>query len=151
MPCVHPERVAHARAGLAEESVYRGVADIFGALADPTRAKLIHLLLHQELCTCDLASVVGVSESAVSQHLRLLRALRLVKARRAGKFVYYTLDDAHVGLLMQLGLTHQGHGAGAPETGQAHASVPGVAVAGAPTEAREGEVSWANRTTMRMP
>jgi DNA-binding transcriptional ArsR family regulator len=65
--------------------------------------------MHQELCTCDLAAVVGVSESGVSQHLRVLRSLRLVKSRRAGKFVYYTLDDAHVALLVSVGLAHQGH------------------------------------------
>ena len=106
---VHPEAVARARARLATEETYRGVADLFSALADPTRAKIIHALLRQELCTCDLAAVAGVSESGVSQHLRILRALHMVKARRAGKFVYYSLDDTHVALLMQVGLTHQGH------------------------------------------
>jgi ArsR family transcriptional regulator, lead/cadmium/zinc/bismuth-responsive transcriptional repressor len=69
----------------------------------------VHALQHHELCTCDLAAVVGVTESGVSQHLRILRTLHVVKSRRAGKFVYYSLDDAHVALLMQLGLTHQGH------------------------------------------
>jgi ArsR family transcriptional regulator, lead/cadmium/zinc/bismuth-responsive transcriptional repressor len=107
--CVHPEQVAQARARLAADETYRGVAQLFGALADPTRAKIVHSLLRQELCTCDLAAVAGVTESGISQHLRILRALRMVKARRAGKFVYYRLDDAHVALLMQLGLTHQGH------------------------------------------
>lgn len=107
--CVHPEQVAQARARLAADETYRGVAQLFGALADPTRAKIIHSLLRQELCTCDLAAVVGVTESGISQHLRILRALHVVQARRAGKFVYYRLDDAHVALLMQLGLTHQGH------------------------------------------
>ena len=106
---VHPEQVAQARTRLATPETYRGVADLFGALADPTRAKILHTLLRQELCTCDLAAVVGVTESGISQHLRILRALRLVKSRRAGKFVYYRLDDTHVALLMQLGLTHQGH------------------------------------------
>jgi len=65
--------------------------------------------MRQELCTCDLAVVVGISDSGVSQHLRVLRALRLVKSRRAGKFVYYSIDDAHIALLVQVGLTHQGH------------------------------------------
>jgi DNA-binding transcriptional ArsR family regulator len=106
---VHPEQVAQARARLATPETYRGVADLFGALADPTRARIVHTLLRQELCTCDLAAVVGVTESGISQHLRILRALRLVKSRRAGKFVYYRLDDTHVALLLQLGLTHQGH------------------------------------------
>lgn len=107
--CVHPEQVALARARLADDETYREVALLFGALADPTRAKIVHALLSQELCTCDLAAVAGISESGISQHLRVLRALRMVKARRAGKYVYYRLDDAHVATLMRMGLTHQGH------------------------------------------
>ena len=71
--------------------------------------RIVHLLLHEEMCSCDLAMVVGVSESAVSQHLRVLRSLRLVRARRDGKVVFYTLDDKHVARLVQLGLAHLGH------------------------------------------
>src|SRR5207244_2115328 len=100
---------ARARARLEDEGAYIELAELFGALADATRAKIVHTLMHQELCTCDIAAVVGVSESGVSQHLRVLRSLRLVKSRRAGKFVYYSLDDAHVALLIQVGLAHQGH------------------------------------------
>jgi DNA-binding transcriptional ArsR family regulator len=111
--CIHVEDVAHTRARLEDDGTYSALAEVFGALADATRAKIVHALLHQELCTCDIAAVVGISESGVSQHLRLLRALRLVKSRRAGKFVYYSLDDAHITLLMQVGLTHLGHGDGA--------------------------------------
>jgi DNA-binding transcriptional ArsR family regulator len=106
---VHPDQVALARARLAADETYRGVAQLFGALADPTRAKIVHALIRQELCTCDLAAIAGITESGVSQHLRILRALHVVQAHRSGKFVYYRLDDAHVALLMQLGLTHQGH------------------------------------------
>jgi len=95
------------------------VAELFGALADPTRFALVHVLVHHELSTCDLAAIVGVSESAVSQHLRILRALRLVKARRAGKFVYYSLDDAHVAAILQMGLAHQGHDDGEPRVASA--------------------------------
>ena len=118
--CIHPEKVAQARTGLEEEATYIRLAELFGALADATRAKIIHVLLRQELCTCDIAAVVGITESGVSQHLRVLRALRLVKSRRAGKFVYYSLVDAHVSRLFQVGLSHQGHqdpaGAAAPVT-----------------------------------
>lgn len=109
-PCLHPEAVARARSWLDDERAYVDLAALFGALADPTRAKIVHMLLRQELCTCDIAAVVGISESGVSQHLRVLRSLRLVKSRREGKFVHYSLDDAHIALLVQLGLTHQGHG-----------------------------------------
>jgi ArsR family transcriptional regulator, lead/cadmium/zinc/bismuth-responsive transcriptional repressor len=107
--CIHEDDVARARSIAASDATYRELSALFAALADPTRAKIVHILLHQELCTCDIAAVVGVTDSAVSQHLRILRSLRLVKSRRAGKFVYYSLDDAHIALLVQLGLTHQGH------------------------------------------
>jgi ArsR family transcriptional regulator, lead/cadmium/zinc/bismuth-responsive transcriptional repressor len=107
--CIHEDDVARARSIVAGDATYRELSALFAALADPTRAKIVHILLNQELCTCDIAAVVGVTDSAVSQHLRILRSLRLVKSRRAGKFVYYSLDDAHIALLVQLGLTHQGH------------------------------------------
>jgi DNA-binding transcriptional ArsR family regulator len=106
----HPEDIARAQAGLERDDVYRELAELFGALADSTRARLVHALLHAELCTVDLARAIGVSESGVSQHLRILRALRLVKSRRSGKFVYHSLDDAHIALLVGVGLTHLGHG-----------------------------------------
>jgi ArsR family transcriptional regulator len=106
----HPEEVAAARAVLAPDSLYDDLAELFGALADSTRARLVHVLLATELCTGDLATVLGISESSASQHLRILRALRLVKVRRAGKFVYYSLDDEHIALLVKIGMLHLGHG-----------------------------------------
>jgi len=72
--CIHPKMVAQARTLLADEGTYRGLADLFAALADMTRARIVHMLARQALCTCDLAAVVDVSESAVSQHLRVLRS-----------------------------------------------------------------------------
>jgi DNA-binding transcriptional ArsR family regulator len=122
--CIHTGDVARARADLAPNQTYQDLAELFAALADPTRAKIVHTLLRSELCTCDLAAVVGVSESGVSQHLRILRALHLVKSRRMGKFVFYSLDDAHISLLVQVGLTHLGHEGQAVPTrvavGEAH-------------------------------
>ena len=108
--CVHPETVARAQAALEDEATSIQLAELFGALADATRAKIIHTLARQELCTCDLAAVVDITDSGASQHLRVLRALRLVKSRRQGKYVYYRLEDAHVALLLQVGLTHQQDG-----------------------------------------
>jgi len=93
---------------LLDDATYIGLAQLFGALADATRAKIVHALLQQELCTRDLAALAGISESGTSQHLRLLRSLRLVKFRRAGKVVYYSLDDAHIALLVQTGLAQHG-------------------------------------------
>jgi ArsR family transcriptional regulator, lead/cadmium/zinc/bismuth-responsive transcriptional repressor len=85
---------------------YERLAETFGALADPTRARIVHLLLGQEQCTADLAPAVGVSEPAVSQHLRLLKRLGLVALRRQGRYVYYRLDDDHVAQLVRISLAH---------------------------------------------
>lgn len=109
----HPEEVAAARAMLASDAAYDDLAELFGALADSTRARLVHVLLATELCSGDLATVLGISESSTSQHLRILRALRLVKVRRAGRFVYYSLDDEHIAQLVNIGMLHLGHGGGA--------------------------------------
>lgn len=84
---------------LAGASV-EAIADVFKLLGDPTRVKLVDILTHGERCVCDLAALAGLSESAVSHQLRLLRAARLVRVRRAGRLAYYSLDDHHVvGLL----------------------------------------------------
>jgi DNA-binding transcriptional ArsR family regulator len=109
--CVHANVVSQARASLKDDGTYVGLSELFGALSDSTRAKIVHMLLRQELCTCDIAAILGVTDSCVSQHLRILRSLRLVKSWREGKFVYHSLDDAHIALLVQVGLTHQGHDA----------------------------------------
>jgi len=111
--CIHADVVGRLASLIDEDGTYVELAELFGALADSTRAKIVRLLVHEEACTCDLAAVLGVTDSCVSQHLRVLRALRLVKARREGKFVYYSLDDAHIALLVQVGLTHLGHAPGA--------------------------------------
>jgi len=88
------------------KGTYERLAETFGALADPTRARIVHLLLGEELSTTDLAPAVGVSEPAVSQHLRLLRRLGLVASRRQGRYVYYRLDDDHVAQLVRTSLAH---------------------------------------------
>lgn len=82
------------------------LADIFGALADPTRLRILSALARGELCVCDLADVLDLSVSAVSHQLKLLRTLRLVKARKAGRQAFYSLDDGHVERLLQEGLRH---------------------------------------------
>jgi DNA-binding transcriptional ArsR family regulator len=105
-PCVEHNRVEAARELLFDDRTYSHLADIFRALGDATRAKIVFSLMQQELCTCDLAELTGISESAVSQHLRVLRSLRLVKSRRKGKLVYHSLDDAHIAILLQVGLSH---------------------------------------------
>lgn len=105
-PCADPARVAAGQAHQLPDTTYSDLAEIFRALGDATRTKIVFSLLQQSLCTCDLAALTGISASAVSQHLRILRGLRLVKSRRQGKQVYHTLDDAHVALLVQIGVSH---------------------------------------------
>lgn len=73
-----------------------GLSEIFKVLGDETRAKILYLLAQQRLCVCDLAEVLEITMPAVSHHLRLLKALRLVKYSREGKMVYYTLEDEHI-------------------------------------------------------
>ncbi len=104
----HPDEVAAARRDLGPDETYQALADSFRVLADPTRSKLVYLLLRREMCVTDLAIVLGVSESAVSQHLRVLRGQRLVSSRRDGQHVFYHLIDAHIEQLVSVGLEHLG-------------------------------------------
>ena len=85
------------------------VVEVFKALADPTRARILYALTEQSLCVRDLAILSGVSESAVSHQLRVLRDKRLVKARREGTVIYYSLDDHHVGALFREAAFHADH------------------------------------------
>ena len=84
----------------------QALAETFRVLGDPTRIRLIGAMATTERCVGDLATLVGMSESAVSHQLRMLRAARLVRTRRAGRQVFYTLDDAHILALYQQGLSH---------------------------------------------
>src|SRR5262249_39710687 len=106
LPGADHDRVVRGRALLLDEDTYFSLAETFRALADSTRAKIIYSLLRQELCTCDLAAITGSSESSVSQHLRVLRQLRLVKSQRRGKQVFYSLDDTHIRILLAVCLSH---------------------------------------------
>jgi len=92
-----------------DDEVYAHVAETFGALADSNRAKIVYSLMDQELCVCDIASILGISESAVSQHLRILRTLRLVKQRKEGRMMYYSLNDDHIRQLLNTCLEHTQH------------------------------------------
>ena len=92
--------LSDVRARLLDGRSVEAVAEVFKLLGDPTRVRLLDALAHGERCVCDLASLVGSSESAISHQLRLLRSARLVRVRRDGRHSFYTLDDDHVvGLL----------------------------------------------------
>ena len=103
---IDPARVAGLRAALVTSDDVEGLADTFRALGDPTRVRILDVLSHGELCVCDLAAVLGVSQSAVSHQLRLLRGLRLVRSRRDGRMIFYALDDRHIITLFRQTLRH---------------------------------------------
>lgn len=86
------------------------VAELFKALADPTRIRIISVLAHTEMCVGDLCLALEMSQPAVSYQLRILRTLRIVRARKEGKHVFYTLDDDHVYQLYHQGVDHVKHG-----------------------------------------
>ncbi|WP_439328941.1 ArsR/SmtB family transcription factor [Desulfofundulus thermosubterraneus] len=82
------------------------MSELFKVLGDETRTKILYLLSYRELCVCDLAEILEMSLPAVSHHLRLLKAMRLVKYRREGKMVYYSLDDDHIVNLIREAQAH---------------------------------------------
>ena len=90
---------------LDEDYIYK-LAEIFKAMGDPTRIKIIYSLREQELCVCDLSEILNMSSSAVSHQLRILRNMNLVKYRKEGRSVFYSLDDDHVMCLFSQGLEH---------------------------------------------
>ena len=107
---IDPVRVALVSEAMPEQGSVVDLADVFSLLGDPGRLRLLMALLEAgELCVCDLAAVTGMSESAVSHALRLLRAHRVVSVSRRGRMAFYRLDDGHVRMLLDLGLTHLGH------------------------------------------
>ncbi len=104
--CIHKETVEEVKKVLKSEDTISRLAETFNALSDPTRAKIINALLNAELCVCDLAHLVGVSVSAISYQLRILRNLRLAKYRKIGKIVLYSISDKHIENLFNQGLEH---------------------------------------------
>jgi ArsR family transcriptional regulator, lead/cadmium/zinc/bismuth-responsive transcriptional repressor len=99
-------RVAGVKRALISSRDLVALAETFKILGDPTRVRLLDALSKAELCVCDLASLLGLSESAISHQLRLLRGTRVVRARRDGRMVFYSLDDQHILSLFQQGLRH---------------------------------------------
>jgi DNA-binding transcriptional ArsR family regulator len=108
---VDPKRVTAVRGRLVSPDVAGQMATVFKVLADQSRCRLMAAIIEAgELCVCDLAATVEMSESNVSHHLRVLRGNGLVRARRAGKMVFYSPDDAHIRLLLDITREHVEHG-----------------------------------------
>ena len=103
---LHQEQVSLAIKNIPDSDTLRSLTDIFKALSDPGRLKIVAALATCELCVCDLAAASGSSESAVSHQLRILRNLKIVRYRREGKIVFYRLDDDHVKSLISQSIQH---------------------------------------------
>ncbi len=104
--CIHEDRIYSAKKTALEDEENIRLCQLFKAMGDTTRLKILMALEKGEMCVCDLAVYLGITESAVSHQLRLLRQLHLVANRRQGPILYYRLDDDHVGQLVRLALEH---------------------------------------------
>lgn len=103
---VHDEIVERVRREMpAEEKLY-DLAELFKVFGDTTRVKILYALFADEMCVCDIAALLNMSQSAISHQLRVLKQSRLVKFRRQGKVVYYSLDDEHIKQIFDQGLSH---------------------------------------------
>ncbi|MDR0878189.1 MAG: metalloregulator ArsR/SmtB family transcription factor [Treponema sp.] len=103
---IHEDVVNRVRRKMPEEETLFELADLFKVFGDSTRVKIISALLHSEMCVCDIAALLGMSKSAISHQLKELRQTKLVKYRRDGKVVFYSLDDDHVTAIFKQGLSH---------------------------------------------
>ncbi|MFH2093804.1 MAG: metalloregulator ArsR/SmtB family transcription factor [Pseudomonadota bacterium] len=107
--CIDTQKVSQTLKTIPGLNEILQMADIFKALSDPSRLKIVVALLKQEHCVCEIASICNQTDSAVSHQLRILRTLKIVKNRRDGKIVYYAIDDDHVAALINMSLNHVRH------------------------------------------
>ena len=103
---VHLDRVEQARKEAISDQELDRLSLTYKVLGDPNRLKIVMALRNVEMCVCDLAAFTGLTDSAVSHQLRRLKDLALVKSRRAGQIIYYSLDDEHVSEILKVGLGH---------------------------------------------
>jgi ArsR family transcriptional regulator len=103
---IHEDIVKFVRAGISADSDLQRTAELFKVLDDPSRLKIINALLLSEMCVCDIGAVMDMSQPAISHHLKVLRQTQLVKYRKDGKVVYYSLDDEHVNNVFYQGMLH---------------------------------------------
>lgn len=103
---IHKEVVENVKNKLPKEEKLYDLAELFKVFGDSTRIKIICSLFESEMCVCDLSVLLNISQSAISHQLRVLKSARLVKFRRAGKVIYYSLDDEHIKQIFDAGLHH---------------------------------------------
>lgn len=105
--CLNPGKVRRIAKLFPKTETLTELSDLFQLLSDSNRIKILYALSREEVCVCDLSALLGMSDSAVSHQLRLLRALRLVKSRKDGRVVYYSLSDVHVTRLLEMCIEHE--------------------------------------------
>lgn len=103
---IHKDVVEEVKDKLPQEEILYDLAELFKVFGDSTRIKIICSLFESEMCVCDLSVLLNISQSAISHQLRVLKSARLVKFRRAGKVIYYSLDDEHIKQIFDAGLHH---------------------------------------------
>lgn len=103
---IHDEIINKVRNSMIEDGVAYNVAEFFKVFGDSTRVKIIYALSVEEMCVCDVSALLNMSQSAISHQLKVLRQAKLVKIRKVGKIVYYSLDDDHIKEIVSLGLLH---------------------------------------------
>lgn len=103
---VHEDIIERVRSHMPQDENLYDLAELFKVFGDSTRIKILWALDESEMCVCDIAVLLGMSQSAISHQLRVLKQARLVKYRKDGKIVYYSLDDEHVRQIFNQGLTH---------------------------------------------
>lgn len=110
--CVNPENVELVKSSRLGDGTIMDIAQIFKVLGDPTRIRIVEALRIRELCVGDLSALMDISQSGVSHQLRLMKQERIVKSRRDGKMMYYSLDDAHIEALIDMAIEHARHHGG---------------------------------------
>lgn len=106
---LHKELVNDTLSKMPEEKTLNNLADFFKIMGDPTRCKLLFALLQNEMCVCDLANVLSMTKSSISHQLSKMKNVGLVKSRKSGKTVYYSLDDQHISEIFEVGIEHINH------------------------------------------
>lgn len=106
---IHKDVVTAVKSNMQEDELLFDLAEFFKVLGDSTRIRIICALFQNELCVCDIANVLGMTQSAISHQLKTLKQARLIKGRRDGKVMYYSLDDEHVQQIFDLGIIHLTH------------------------------------------
>ena len=104
--CVHTDVIEAVNNNMPSEEILYDLADFFKIFGDSTRIKILYVLMQSEMCVCDIAQLLNASQSAISHQLRVLKQMQLVKFRRDGKTIFYSLSDNHITTILSMGLEH---------------------------------------------